>query len=528
MPIAVKSATEDEISAGQVLLDPYLFAMLWFSDELTIEPSMEQKLMLCDQSDKILFCTGRKIAKTVCLESTVLRDCILNESDKNGVDEALFFTPGDAHLAPFVDRVFGRISKEPVLRGLLKTRRGENTIIDSPTLRYYFRVEGMTGTDRNMIGLRAKYIRGDEMALGNTVCHNSRIQTALPNAKWLYAGVPNGVRTTPFYRLDQTDEGFTWSRHKYPTFINPIYSTNERKEELARAYGGEHTQGYITQVLGQWGDEVLSSFPPGSIAIHDMPYYSKTLIEISQEEDIIDLPVKIGVPSMRCDRFVIGVDYGFSPDPTEIIVAYANKDEPYWKCYLRLELRRVVMPRQVDIIMYVINTIMSGEFLELRSDNLSLIQALQSADKKNSKRFNWAVPQGVTKVKLQENGVEKEVGVRNKEFFTSLLKRYMMAAVVGLIEPRLEIGNDAAAITELTGTTEKKLTSGYTVYFGPQDPRGVGSNSQLDHIRDALSYLCSAIYTVFNTKDEEDEEDSALEAYGWVAQGDRDWKPPWA
>jgi hypothetical protein len=530
MPIAVKQLSDSELSAGMVLLDPYLFALYWFQDELTLEPSMEQRLMFCDVSEKVLFCTGRKLAKTVCLESTVLQQLILNESE-GGVDEGLFFTPGDAHLIPFVDRIFSRVSREPVLDGIIRARKGENTILESKTLRYYFRVEGMSGSDRNMVGLRAKYIVGDECAFSNEVCHNSRLSTAMPGCKWKYAGVPNGVRNTPFFNLDQTEEGYTWSRHKYSTFINPIFYDKKAQDELARAYGGKKTQGYINNVLGQWGDEVLSSFPAGTIAFHHLPYYVKFLSDISRENELEGLPVRLGIPSIRCGKFCVGVDYGFSPDPTQIIVAYSEEGKEEWNCYIRIELRRVALPRQVDILLYVINNLLSGRFAGLQSDDLRLIQSLQSVDSGRSSFYNWSAPQGTTTVKVLDNGVEKEVKVRNKEYYVTLLKRFFMSYVVGLFDTKLAIGDDAGAIFELSGTTEKKTSAGYTVYFGPTDPLQKRTQVQTDHIRDSLSYLCSAIVASQVSRDDDTSEDELLESLGFVTTGSNaigNWKPPWA
>jgi hypothetical protein len=423
-----------------------------------------------------------------------------------------------------MDRLFGRILREPILKGFFKIRRGEAPIIDSPSMRVYFRVEGMSGTDRNMVGLRAKCIWGDEMAFSNGVCHNSRLQTALPNCKWLYAGVPNGVRNTPFWRLDQTSDGSEWSRHKYPTFINPLYESQEAKDDLEKSYGGKTTQGYITQVLGEWGEELLSSFPPGSIGIKNIPYYIKSLSNIARVGDLDNLPLMLGIPSVRVYEFCIGVDYGFSPDPEEIICAYRmSESSDEWVTYCRIELRRVAMPRQVEIILYIIRSIIIGKFAGLSCDNISLVQSLQSADPDNQDLYLWSSPAGITKTSIKESGGDKEVSVRNKEYYVTLLKRYLMNAVVGLFGIRLWLCQDPAAIDELVGTTERKLDSGYTVYYGPTDPRASGTPRQLDHIRDGLSYLCAAISLSVMSVAMDDTSDELMDALGWV--GGNGWTP---
>jgi len=200
-----------------------------------------------------------------------------------------------------------------------------------------------------MVGLRAKFVVGDEMAFGNFVCHNSRLQTALPGAVWRYAGVPNGVRATPFYHIDNEPNN-GWSKHHYPTYINPLYQSEEAKQQLITDYGGEDTQGYVTQVLGLWGEELVSSFPPGSIAVHDLPYFIKTVMPFQNESELEEIPLRVSLPTVRCERFALGMDYGFSPDPSEIVGAY-TKGENIWKEYFRVHLARVAQPHQVAIIL---------------------------------------------------------------------------------------------------------------------------------------------------------------------------------
>src|SRR3990172_1844762 len=153
MPLAVqRELSEEELAAGLVLIDPILFRTYFFADDLTEPLSLEQRLMMCDESQRVVLCTGRKLGKTIHVEAQVLQDILLNEN-AHGMDEALFVTPGDVHMQQFVDRLFSRIQRSAILRGLIKIRRGDNMMLESENLRYYFRVEGLSGTDRNMTGL---------------------------------------------------------------------------------------------------------------------------------------------------------------------------------------------------------------------------------------------------------------------------------------------------------------------------------------------------------------------------------------
>jgi hypothetical protein len=295
-----RKLTSNELKFGILMRDLLLFPLYFWKADLTIPHTRkdlpeewrgkqvvtkEQKLMFCDDSQKVLLCTARKIAKTLMIERDVVQMGILNDRRDGGLDEAMFFTPRDSHMAPVRARIFSKMNGVPLFR-LFKVRTsrtegGAGTLEFRGHLKWHLRIEGVSATDVNMAGLRAKYMLGDELAFGNEICHNSRGQTALPGSKWKYCGVPNGVRNTPFYRIDQTSAGRTWSRHKYPSSANPLYRSKEAWETLLEFYGGVNSQGFITQALGEWGTEVFSSFPPGTIAIKDLPFL---YIELTNKE----------------------------------------------------------------------------------------------------------------------------------------------------------------------------------------------------------------------------------------------------
>ena len=537
-----RKATPEELAAGQVLFDPILFRKFFFKDDLTLELSCEQKLFMGDESEKVLLCTGRKLGKTVNLEAFVIQEGIL--CNNRGVTESLFFTPSDVHLTPFVDRVFGRLERQPLLKSLVRDkRRGDNTILEFASgMRWYFRIEGMSGKDTNMVVIRAKFIVGDECAYGNVLCHNARVQTALPGARWLYAGVPNGVRSSPFYSLDQTEFGKSWSRHKYNTFINPLYDSPESREQLAQDYQGVSTQGYVNNVLGDWGEELVSSFPPGSIAVRQVPYFTKQLIALT-EEDMGRLPLLLGIPALRCKRFALGCDYGYSPDPSVLWAAYQHDDKDEWQCYFRIEMRRVALPHQAEIIRYVIMNIMIGEFLDFSCDNMGLVQQLQalaSLMKVDPNRFLWSNPGGATPVEVEkiqnlefelyrnlteEQKKKKVANIPNKQFYTDLLKGWMINAVIPLEGRRLYLGEESMVVNELISTREKKTASGHIVYYGLPDPNIRGG--MLDHNREGLIYLCHAIYVGSQESQAQDREDDLIEVMGWAQTSVETWVAPW-
>ena len=556
--------TSAELAAGIVMQDPLLFAAFFWKDDLTIPEertdlgvlagqqiiSKEQKLMYLDESRRVLFCTGRKIAKSLCIESKIVQWSIMNKraggGDMQGHDEALVLAPSEGHLKPIQSRVWSRISSVKIFKEMVisAARGNKPELLWSTGIKVFFRCEGMSGTDTNMAGIRAKWVLGDEMAFGDQTNHASRLQTALPNAKWLYAGVPNGVRTSPFYELDQTTLGSNWSRHKYPTTINPLYWTNDAQAELIKNYGSESNPGYITQVLGQWAEQMVSSFPPSMIATHKDVFYTmeigpgaaKRMLDSGRIGDFLT------IPSVRCERFAIGNDHGYSPDPSVFIFAI-QKIEPdrgindllthTWRYFARITFRTVTMPEQDRIILHIINHCFPGAvFAGFGSDERKVIHDLHDRAPHLRDRIMW-MPPGGDQVETDDFGLPKLddgghiIKVGNKQYWTEKLKDAMAYYNSGL-EPYpfyLLLGQDDQVISELVSTTETKRESGYTTYHGVK----LGGHRQLDNNTDALRYLVGVILAGAELGNVNVAESALLKALGWVGNYSESsaWSPPW-
>lgn len=527
---------ERDLALALCLEDELLFLLLFWGDALTEEMSVEQKMMTCDRSKKVLACTGRKIAKTILIESKVVRLGLTHRSTGAGVTEAMMFTPRDAHMTPIIDRVYGRINRTPFLKAFVEDmRRGEAPRLAFRTgLIWYSRIEGIGGTDQNMVGLRARYILGDELAFGSMICHTSRIQTALPDAIWWYSGVPNGVRNTPFYQLDQTALGDGWSRHKYSTFVNPIYKDPKAKEELVRAYGGVDTPGYKTQVLGEWGDEMQSSFPPGAIATGPQPYFTRQLPQGVRNSDE-SVALLLGLGAVRAPLFVIGWDYGFSPDPSVLLVA-CQREEWKWECVARIVMRQVALPIQARVVRYIYQRLLVGSLGAICCDSVDAIQTLQANDPQRAASFIRTMPGGMMPIvdelgqpvmEAEEEGKEpKPVVMRVKQYLTEKLRQFMLNANLDLPGPQLRLGNDPDMVEELAATVERKTQAGYAVYYGPPNPDNPGQ--MLDHNVDSARMLADAILHSIVRQEDHEDETALIAAMGWAKGTTEGWKPAWS
>jgi len=364
MPLEEKAKiSEDELMFGLLLLNKFWFLKFFWKEDLTIPEdndglpkewvgtqriSKEQRMMMLDQSDNIIYCTSRKVAKTVILEGSVIQYGITYT--KKAAGEALLVTPGDHHLAPIRRRLDSKIKDIPFFDMMVKSFNKAVGVLEFHTrIILWMRVEGQRKRGESQVSLRAGYIIGDEMAFGGQVAYESRQQTKLPGARQLYAGVPNGVRNSPFYRLDQTSMGDSWSRHKYPSFINPLFQSEKAKQDLIDSHGGENTQMYITQVLGEWGQEAFSSFP----RIPEVATLPFSYIELTEEVINVSLSnlttlLSLPVDGINADCWIMGGDLGFSPAPTVLLIFYLK--DGLWLEFARIKMLRTNPLNQARVI----------------------------------------------------------------------------------------------------------------------------------------------------------------------------------
>ena len=536
--------TSDEFALGLCFADGVMMAYLFWSSDLTMEGekepvmSTEQKLMFTDESDKLLLCTGRKLGKSILLESRILRIAVSHKNTGTLV-EGMVTTPrqGDMDLL-YGSRVIQKFHSDPLIMSLIK----KEVAGEKPQLWFrnnfvwHFRIEGAMGKDDNMRGLRCAHILGDEQQGSNWNCSDSRKMSALPGCTFMYCGVPDGVRSSPFFGLDQTSLGSGWSKHKYSSLINPIYQTEGKRKQLAKDFGGENAMSYLTQVLGKWGDETRTSFPAGTIAIRtDLPIFLK-----EYSRDRFAPYASTGnyhymfadIPKVRCHSYAVGADFGATDDPTEAIWFYRPSANSAWLQYLRVTFLGVEFPYLVGGIMWINANIFGGYMTGLSTDNVSLVQQFQESygDDPNAQRIFWSNPGGST-VELDDKGVPKTdatgkvLSTRNKQYQHELLRKFMLNAImIKDNETRQWLGNDVPLIEELMDTLEKKTQGGYTVYETNMRRHG----KFCDHRRDSLVFSSFAIDQGLRIDVERYSESDVLEALGFVGgASSQGAKMPW-
>lgn len=365
MPLEVKKTlTTEQLKFGSVLLNPLMFTTYFWKEELTIPGdrkdlpeemwgkqiiSIPQRMMLLDKSDKVLFCTGRKLGKTVAIESRVMQRGITYTKSRPG--EALLTTPGDHHLAPIRRRLAYKIENTPFFNMMKEQfNQSQGFLTFRFGLTWWMRVEGQKKTGESQVSLRAEDLIVDEAAFGDDASHEARQQTIMPGSKQLMAGVPTGIRATPFYRLDQTSEGDSWSKHKYPSYINPLYWSDKAKQEVIEKHGGINTQSYLTQVLGEWGKEAFSSFPKiPYISTLPFQYVELTEEKINANLNYLSSLLPLPVSAIRDPQaWILGGDLGYSPAPTVLFLFYLKQE--VWYEFARIKLIRCNPFNQARII----------------------------------------------------------------------------------------------------------------------------------------------------------------------------------
>jgi hypothetical protein len=553
----VLSLTEHELALGIILNDQLLFSMFFQKGELSKPPTTKQRLMFLDQSKRILLCTSRNVAKSICLIGRIARRIatyVAPEEIAGKVQEILVFAPAEGHLGPVIDKLYALFGREPALNALVpsKTRGDKPTMKTKNNLIVYGRIDGTSGTDVNMVGIHPFEIYGDECAFTNEVTHRSRLIGAMPGTRWIYAGVPNDVRGV-FYKLDKTEEGQDWSKHNFSVKEgNPLFiASASYRRRLTKAFGGEGSAAYITQVLGQWGDEAASSFPPGAIAwlqASEHPFFIHALFgeQATKMKETLGWQAGLRIPTVQCSRAAIGWDWGYSPDPTTFVVAFQRDTDGPWYTHCRVQLFRVQLPLQIDILRYLVQTVVANKMAMLSTDNIPAYQML--LDDNNVDMFGGRVTltnlggkvevdtttgevvtdENRTRIDIQMNKKAGKLAHVGRKYWLTQQLRQMMANALGENEgSKLWLGYDHILESEFTVTVERRRGN-YIVYELPRTGRS-GSGVPPDQIVDTLRSLVDAIVKADPAQEFDPDYSAVLDEMGFAGRmpPGETYSPPW-
>ena len=339
------------LTREQVILatDGFLYMILG-DDARKIHPGVHQR---------VLARTSRKTGKTLIgFERNYIQIAITYTGER--ISEGLFHSPGDAHMAPVVSRIDSKVDKTPLF-AMMHDRRNMDSGIDSykTNFRWHRRIEGPPAMGgKNMVGLRASHILGDEGDYSGKGAYDERRQTALPTAFEFWGGVPReGVRSN--FRLVARQQGDDWSRlvqgrweleERWDIRANPLYHSDQAFIE--QLMGDPWSHGRVqTQILGLDGEEGVSVLPV--VPTVQAPWYR--YIMATDADLASDMDAVLGgldfdsVPNTAMD-WMIHADYGFSPSPMVIGISFLDSESSCWIEFARLVVYRAHAPMAAKLI----------------------------------------------------------------------------------------------------------------------------------------------------------------------------------
>lgn len=312
-------------------------------------------------SKKVAARTSRKIAKTTFLIEAKIS--WLSVTHPWGmIADAMFHTPGEKQMKPVEARIERTINETPILRMMFgSANKGDNIWSWLTGLSWHHRIEGQNIRDAGagQVGIAAVNMIGDEGGFGRTAPYNQRLGVPLPDAFEVWTGVPRPAETGPFrrlvdfqWKLMEQGKETEWSVHGNPPLDSPLYKTRKARYHLS-ANPRFHADKAWSDLIADkaWDDETVmtqylgldvsggsSAFP--NIMTAPIPFYHHYVttngIKGGEIDSMID---SLGVPETGMATWGIFCDYGWSPSPLELTLAY--KDENIWYVYARFSGQRL-------------------------------------------------------------------------------------------------------------------------------------------------------------------------------------------
>jgi hypothetical protein len=388
--------SDGDLAVLETIDDPVFFGEFIRSDDDDIENGAGwrwnnyQKKMLTDSSPFVSICTGRTTGKTASLEMKLIQLAVANVYRKASANEILLVVQNKSQLEPVFLRVINFFRRHPLLKNYIdrfsiNMSSHEIRLLNGCLIRC--RIVGSTA-DSNIIGLHCPCIFVDEGQVFNYAAWNSLMQvhTTWDDNHFLWvSGVPNGLREkNVLYEADQVDEKF--SRHNLSRLSSTRYTSAQHNTDL-KQYGGEGGDDYIHLVLGEHGSPAFSVFDRKLMKIEDYQVHLGMLNNISLEQhsgyynEILNAPeIPLDIKK-KYDLITLGIDAGFSNDPTIMLVMWRDKDTQVWREFIRYELRRIKYPVQAKIIDWL-DTIYGFNMItvDAGSSGLALCQILQDSE----------------------------------------------------------------------------------------------------------------------------------------------------
>lgn len=219
------------------------------------------------------------------------------------------------------------------------------------------------------------------------------------DAVWKCYGVTRGVRDK-FYEFTQPDSG--WEVHHYPAMYRPTWTAEEREAKI-QLYGHRDNPDFRRNVYGLHGDATSPLFvltrlmqcvqEDESDQYNTEEYWNLSIDEADIRDYGGDIMPLLDPPSLHKSmykKFWIGMDVGFTNDPSVIVVFAEHKEKKTSPTALKLlakvSMKRVSHGDQVQAIMWFIDHYRPSAFAMDRTGlGLPLFQHIQQLVREDRK-----------------------------------------------------------------------------------------------------------------------------------------------
>lgn len=456
---------------------------------------------------------GRYLGKSITASDEFKQACVL-WTKPTGV--ALFATKQEANLEPIFRRELVEMFKRvPFLRLFLPQgdsginfKTFEIRLVNGVTIRG--RIEGSGGSGMNTV--HPTVIAWlDEVQMLTDAAVGEFYGMISPELPLLASGVPNGVRTSWGYRIDN-DSKYGFVGGKMTRHDDPRY-TKEMDEEQLEFFGGPQASGYLNKVMGEWGADARMTFDLERI-IRDLPlregssrgvtptFYRSLEINATDvantdgtvKTDVLALRFSFRGDMPKADKVWFHADHGQSASPTTLYIAFFDVKEQCWRSYHRVLLRGMEAPTQAAVI----------HWLAVQIKNMTGIEPVIGMDTTGhggSAVMASLQPMGhpLVRVDVREAIATHETRYENEDEYRKriakdpfsprekmlvpIYQRWRQVAFPRLAREfyaqRLRLVNELPLVKQIAGTTDYERTSGERIYETDYSEEGREYNHDL-------------------------------------------------
>lgn len=495
--IIEKITTNEEIALYEICRNPVLFGEFFLNYDLSpldspIELDWYQKEFLLDFSNYVEMTCGRAVGKTYSLTVYLIWLTVFNVFPG---EYATYHVPGRNHVEPVFTNLVKYFRTNSFLKNFIPASSGINqsdykiTLLNQSAL--LCRIAGQTGTGVSVVGLHTPIAIVDEHGYypwGTWLELQMTLNTFTPGFKLIASGVPDGRREKSVcYHVDM--ENNSYSKHRISSLLNPRF-TDEDKQRAIVQYGGEDSQDYVHQILGQHGTQVFSLFDRALMDIQPSPVSQLVMNGIQMGDDIGGYLSKINlVPRLDQDeKCIMGLDLGYSEPSAFIIMTLDKYKRLHFHARIRLEkVSFPVQERIIDALDDRFHPFLIGIDKGAGGQGISLIQHLMEHEDYAHKKYKEIIEpvDFSTWTVIGIDGDGQELKQKTKPLAVSILQDYTNNHRI------VYSSMDVELITELERMTYTRSPSGDISYHTFTSRGGMRGE---DHFTSALLVLVTSYY----------------------------------